>query len=149
MKIKTLVPEYVKHVPESLSEGVLYISEEFETAGHLCCCGCGEEVFTPLNKAQWTLSKNRQKDTVSLYPSIGNWKYACRSHYWIENNVVIDAGAMSQKTIDTVIKRDQRDRHALVKENNQKTAQATDPVNGTPAKRPGILSRFLRWLLGS
>jgi hypothetical protein len=149
MKIKTLRPEYVKHVPEALSEGVLYISEEFETAGHLCCCGCGEEVFTPLNKAQWTLSKNQQTGTASLCPSIGNWKYACRSHYWIKNNVVIDAGDMSKKAIDAVTKRDQRDRHALVKENNQKIAQATEAVNSKPVEHSGIFAKFLRWLLGS
>lgn len=148
MKIKTLRPEYVKHVPEVLGEGVLYISEEFETAGHLCCCGCGEEVFTPLNRAQWTLSKNRQASTVSLYPSIGNWKYACRSHYWIKDNVVIDAGDMSKKAIHAVIKRDQRDRHSLVKENNQKIVQAMGVVNSKPAERLSIFAKFLRWLLG-
>lgn len=149
MKIKTLRPEYVKHVPEALSEGVLYISEEFETAGHLCCCGCGEEVFTPLNKAQWTLLRNRRTGTISLCPSVGNWKYACRSHYWITNNVVIDAGDMSQKAIDAVIKSDKRDRHALVKESNQETAQAAKAVNNKPVERPGIFARFLRWLLRS
>jgi hypothetical protein len=148
MKIKTLRPEYVKHVPEVLNEGVLYISEEFETAGHLCCCGCGEEVFTPLNKAQWSLSKNRQTGSVSLYPSIGNWKYACRSHYWIKNNAVIDAGTMSEKAIGAVITRDQRDRHALVRENNENSAQSASASTPKPGSKPGIFARFLRWLFG-
>ncbi|WP_348692749.1 DUF6527 family protein [Duganella fentianensis] len=149
MKIKTLRPEYVKHVPEALNDGVLYISEEFETAGHLCCCGCGEEIFTPLNRAQWTLLKNRQTGTISLFPSIGNWKYACRSHYWIKNNLVIDAGDMSNKAINAVIKRDQRDRLALAKESNQRIAQTTAAVDSKPVEQRGVLARFLRRLRGS
>jgi hypothetical protein len=23
-------------------------------------------------------------ETISLYPSIGNWNFPCRSHYWID-----------------------------------------------------------------
>ena len=27
--------------------------------------------------------------TISLNPSIGNWSYPCRSHYWIKGNRVV------------------------------------------------------------
>lgn len=140
MKIKLLRPEFVQHIPDQLTEGVIYISEEFATAGHLCCCGCGEEIFTPLNPAQWKLTKNARRDTVSLYPSIGNWKYACRSHYWIENNRVRDAGAMSEHIINKVIKQDRRDKVKYFKAYNQ--------VARTPASKPELLSRFYRWMSG-
>lgn len=138
MKIKKLRPEFVKHVPEKISEGVLYISEEFATAGHLCCCGCGEEIFTPLNKAQWRLVKSESTDTVSLFPSIGNWKYPCKSHYWIENNIVKDAGPMSDQIIKKVMKRDRREKDRYIKEHNQKVHVKEDT--------PGYLSRLVRWL---
>ena len=93
-----IVPQYVEFIPESLSDGTLYISRTYKTAVHKCCCGCGEEVVTPLMSTEWTLSTN--KDGVSLYPSIGNWSMPCRSHYWIRNSKVIWAGAMSKKQID-------------------------------------------------
>lgn len=140
MKIKKLQPEFVKHLPDKLSEGVLYISEEFATAGHLCCCGCGEEIFTPLNQAQWRLTKNKHMGTVSLYPSIGNWKYPCRSHYWIESNIVKDAGPMSERVIRNVIQRDRREKDRYIKIHNQQVRNHED--------RPGYLFRLVRWLLG-
>ena len=140
MKIKKLRPEFVQYVPDRLSEGVLYISEEFSTAGHLCCCGCGEEIFTPLNQAQWRLTKNEFLGTVSLYPSVGNWKYPCRSHYWIENNKVKDAGPMSERVIRNVIQRDRRDKDKYIKKHNQQLRDQDDDS--------GYLIRLLRWFLG-
>lgn len=149
MKIPSLRPEYVKHIPEALELGVLYVSEEFETAGHLCCCGCGEEIFTPLNAAKWRVMKNAQTGAVSLRPSIGNWKYPCQSHYWITNNSAIDAGPMSNKAIDAVIKRDQRDRDLYIKENNQRNKKPTATLPSNPSKSSGLLARILRWLFGN
>lgn len=139
MKIKKLRPEFVQHVPDKLAEGVLYISEEFATAGHLCCCGCGEEIFTPLNQAQWRLIKNERTGTVSLYPSIGNWKYPCQSHYWIDKNMVRDAGPMSDRLIKKVINRDRRDKDRYIKEHNQEARHHEET--------PGYLSRLVRWFL--
>ena len=148
MKIKNLRAEFVKHVPEKLAEGVLYISEEFETAGHLCCCGCGEEIFTPLNSAQWRLTKNARSGTVSLYPSIGNWKYACQSHYWIKNNSVVEAGPMSDHVINAVIKRDRRDKHRFFEAHNQ---TRTAPSTISPQEKPQpsrFFARFIKWVSG-
>jgi hypothetical protein len=71
-------------MPSELSGGILYIAKRFNTASHLCCCGCGSRVVTPLNAAKWRLIEHR--GTVSLRPSIGNWSLPCRSHYWIESN---------------------------------------------------------------
>lgn len=86
MKTKNIKPEFVTQFPAVFEQGVLYISEEFETAGHLCCCGCGERVITPLNPAKWRLRK--EGGIVSLAPSIGNWNYACKSHYFITKGQV-------------------------------------------------------------
>lgn len=77
---------FVELVPDVLEEGVLYISVEYCSAIHKCVCGCGNEVVTPLSPTDWKLIFDGK--TVSLYPSIGNWNFQCKSHYWIENNLV-------------------------------------------------------------
>ena len=73
--------QFVDFVPETLSEGVLYVSMIYATAIHKCCCGCGNKVVTPLDPNQWMLTFDGH--SISLSPSIGNWNYPCRSHYWI------------------------------------------------------------------
>ena len=117
LKIKSIKPEYVEHLPDKLTEGVLYICEKFETTGHLCCCGCGEEVTNPLNKANWKLKKTGGK--VSLHPSIGNWKYPCKSHYWIRNNQVIEAPRISENAIEYVNQRDRFDKRNYIDQFNK------------------------------
>ena len=79
--------EFVKSVPKELEAGVLYISMEYRTAIHKCCCGCGEQVVTPFSPKRWKLKFDGK--TVSLHPSIGNWSFQCRSHYWIKSNAVL------------------------------------------------------------
>lgn len=130
----TLRHEFVKYFPDSMEEGVLYVSEEFETAGHLCCCGCREEVITPLNRAQWQLTKSGVG--VSLHPSVGNWKFACRSHYWIRNNRVIEAAPLSSVAIENVKKRDRRDKEYYIQKVN------------AAVPRLSILDRVVRWFRG-
>lgn len=102
-----LRPEFVEFIPDGLEPGVLYISRRYATASHLCCCGCEREVVTPLNPAKWRLTEGAGK--VSLAPSIGNWSFPCRSHYWIDANRVQWAKAMAPEIIQAVQARDRRD----------------------------------------
>lgn len=74
----------VQYMPSNLDPGVLYVAEEFKAAAHLCACGCGTIIRTPLNR--WSLTET--EDGPSLYPSIGNWQEPCQSHYWIEDGKV-------------------------------------------------------------
>lgn len=138
LKIKSIKPEYVDHLPDQLTEGVLYISEKFETTGHLCCCGCGEEVMNPLNKANWKLKKSGDK--VSLYPSIGNWKYPCKSHYWIRNNQIIESPPISERGIEYVKQRDRIDKKIYAEEFN-KAKQAPSYTNVA-----SHLQKAINWL---
>lgn len=73
--------ERVQYLPRELAPGILYVSEEFAVAGHLCACGCGHKVITPLGPAEWTFTE--RKGRATLHPSIGNWQLPCRSHYVI------------------------------------------------------------------
>ena len=98
MKQAHLSHHMVEFIPEQLKDGVLYISQRYSTAAHKCCCGCGEEVITPLTPTDWSLCI--AGNVVTLDPSIGNWSFACRSHYWIRKSKVIWAGDMSQQRID-------------------------------------------------
>lgn len=100
MKIGFIKAEYVIFIPEQLDNGILYISEKYSTTVHKCACGCGKEVVLQLSPSRWQLRKSGT--SVSLNPSVGNWDYPCRSHYWIKNNRIIWAGAMSAKSIAQV-----------------------------------------------
>jgi hypothetical protein len=73
--------ERVHFMPSELKPGVLYVSEEFGIAVHLCACGCGSKIKTPLGATEWSLEETR--NGPSLRPSIGNWQRPCQSHYWI------------------------------------------------------------------
>lgn len=108
MKSQHIRPIFVEFVPRELERDVLYVSERFNTAAHLCACGCGEKVVTPLSPASWRLEKHLE-NTVSLYPSIGNWNYACRSHYWITKNRIVWAAQMSERQIAFVQEKDLTD----------------------------------------
>lgn len=84
---KHLQHRFVESVPTALDAGILYISVTYGTVIHSCCCGCGEEIVTPLTPEGWKI--NYDGETISLWPSVGNWKLPCRSHYVIDRNRVI------------------------------------------------------------
>src|SRR3954464_8002710 len=84
--MRTMRHEFVVFIPEVIEEGVLYISIDFCTAVHKCVCGCGNEVVTPLSPTDWELTFDGK--TVSLNPSIGNWNFDCKSHYFIRKNKI-------------------------------------------------------------
>jgi hypothetical protein len=81
--------EFVQYMPKVFNQGVLYVSMEYSLVIHLCVCGCGEKVATPLSPEDWKLYYDG--DAISLSPSIGNWDFQCQSHYWIKMNKVISA----------------------------------------------------------
>ena len=91
---------FVEHVPSPLEDGVVYVSIEFGTIIHKCCCGCGDKVVTPLTPVDWTLIYDGQ--SISLQPSIGRWDAPCRSHYWIQKNCVIWSTEWSKDKVDAL-----------------------------------------------
>jgi len=99
-----LLHKFVKEIPDHFENGIVYISIDHSTAIHKCCCGCGEEVVTPISPTDWKLTYDGE--TISLYPSIGNWSFACQSHYWITNSKVEFAPKWTKKQIKNVRKKD-------------------------------------------
>src|SRR5882724_4175862 len=114
MRQSNLRPEVVEFIPERLNEGTIYISRRYRTASHLCCCGCGLEVVTPLNPAKWRLTEHPDGD-ISLRPSIGNWGFPCQSHYFLRKNRIEWAGALSPQKVAAVQAADLRDTATLAK----------------------------------
>lgn len=94
----TLIHEFVEFIPADIQEGKLYISIPYATVAHKCACGCGKEVITPLSPTDWKLIFDGQ--SVSLDPSIGNWSFDCKSHYWIKHNRVVWAEVWSKDRIE-------------------------------------------------
>src|ERR1700733_12790411 len=80
----------VHYMPKELKSGILYVSEEFDTAAHLCACGCESKIRTPLGPTEWSFKETR--NGPSLYPSVGNWQLPCQAHYWIRDGEIIWAG---------------------------------------------------------
>lgn len=102
----SLEHEFVEFIPDALSERTLYVSIPFSTSAHLCVCGCGTKVVTPISQTGWQMLFDG--DTISLRPSIGNWGFRCRSHYWIVRNQAVWAGPMTQEEIEKGRHRDQK-----------------------------------------
>jgi len=87
----------VKYVPRDLAQDVLYVSQEYAVAVHLCACGCGNKVTTPLTPTEWIFSERNGRPTLD--PSIGNWQLPCRSHYFIREGRIISAPQWSDAQI--------------------------------------------------
>jgi hypothetical protein len=104
--MKIIQHKFVEFVPETIEEGILYISVEYRTAVHNCACGCGNKVVTPISLADWRLTVYGK--FVSLYPSIGNWNFPCRSHYWIIKNEIEYAPSWSEKEVKKERKKDKK-----------------------------------------
>lgn len=87
-RINELKPMYVKYIPEIKEPGILYISEEYNCASHLCACGCGVNTYTPLGSGEWNITGS--KEVVTLRPSIGNFmgEKPYHAHYFITNNKI-------------------------------------------------------------
>lgn len=99
-RISKINHEFVEFIPEELAEGIIYISLVYSTAAHKCCCGCGNKVVTPFSPTDWKLIFDGV--SISLYPSIGNWSFKCKSHYWIREGRVTWSRKWSQKEIEDV-----------------------------------------------
>ncbi|WP_254508153.1 DUF6527 family protein [Anatilimnocola floriformis] len=145
MRHKLLEHRFIENIPETMEPGVLYVSMEYGTASHLCCCGCGSEVVTPFTPTDWKLTYDGE--TVSLWPSIGNWTLPCRSHYVIDRGRVREAPSWSNEQI---VAEQQRDKRAKQKHYEQgQNTEAPDSSVAAPLplnQEQGWLSRIKGWL---
>lgn len=132
--MKKLTHKFVDCIPEVLEEAVLYVSVKYGTAVHRCCCGCRREVVTPLTPTDWKLIFDGE--TVSLHPSIGNWNFPCRSHYWIRNSQVEWAENWPEWKVEAVAAKDQREKDSFY------SAQADEDSSGDSTPKPKARESF-------
>lgn len=144
MRIERVQAEVVDLAPKVLEPGRLYISHKYRAAVHLCCCGCGEKVVTPLSSAEWQV--DFRDDRVTLHPSIGNWSMACQSHYVIRDNRVIWAGKFSKRQMTAVFERDQRDLKRLHQASTGHPTPTPSVSPMTPAAARSVSRGWLGWL---
>lgn len=145
MTIKSLTPQFVESFPEKLESGELYLAMEFATAAHLCACGCGNKVITPFSPTDWQMSFDGE--TVSLKPSIGNWTFKCRSHYWVRFGRIEWAGNMSQDAINDGRKRDAEAKARLQSgRSGEGVARQPAPQTEVPSVGPSLIARLKKWL---
>lgn len=132
--------EFVLTIPESLSPDILYVSIDFRTAVHLCACGCGNEVVTPISPTDWSFTYDGE--SISMHPSIGNWALPCKSHYWIRRCQVEWA---AQWTDEEIAFGRELDRDA--KEKQFSTSSREIETSTTPKETSGSwISRLIDWL---
>lgn len=145
MKTKQFEIQFTEFIPEKLKNDVLYISIEYATASHKCACGCGNEVVTPFTPTDWKLIYDGE--TITISPSIGNWSYACRSHYIIKNSRVIWANEMSQETIEHGRKIDRARKKTYYKDDSKSSHEQINSQSRAITNKPiGIVGRILRLL---
>jgi len=135
--------QFVETLPEKLDEGVLFVSIRYSTCAHLCMCGCGREVVTPLHPTKWILTFDGL--AVSLKPSIGSWSLDCQSHYWLTGGRVIWGEQLSKEEIDAVRARDADAARKFYKK------EASTEGAGQSAPQPTELwwQRMVSWLQGT
>jgi Family of unknown function (DUF6527) len=127
--------EFVEFIPEVLSPGVVYVSIPYATAAHICFCGCGQKVVTPLSRQGWSVTFDGE--SVTLHPSVGNYALPCQSHYFIRDDQVVWARRLSREEIDA-----DRLRDGLMPDRDRLS-------NGIDERQIGFGRRFWQWLSGS
>ncbi|UXH38769.1 DUF6527 family protein [Pseudomonas promysalinigenes] len=145
MTIKSLTPQFVESFPQKLEPGELYLAMEFATAAHLCACGCGNKVITPFSPTDWQMSFDGE--TVSLKPSIGNWTFKCRSHYWVRSGRIEWAGNMSQEAINAGRKRDAEAKAQVQSSRSvQNVVREPTPLTHEQTEAPSFIDKLKKWL---
>lgn len=148
LKHTELEPRFVKGVPRELEPGVLYVSMEYATVVHSCCCGCGLEVVTQLSPTHWELNFNGE--AISLWPSVGNWNLPCQSHYVIRRNKVLEGEPWSPAQIRTAYKREKAARDRYYGQSQPATPSGPAIPSASPAPpsspAPQVTRSFASWI---
>ena len=144
MRITNLQHRFVDFVPEGLEPGVLYIALEYGAIAHLCGCGCGSEIATPLGPTDWKMTYDGE--SVSLHPSVGNWSLPCRSHYVIRSGKVIWAAAWDDEMIAAGRARDRSRKDSYFGQGRPVRQLTQPPTKGSASNRSSWRARLKSWL---
>jgi hypothetical protein len=139
-RVDRLKAVFVDEIPDTLEDGILYVCEECYVALHNCACGCGEEVSTPLVRTEYTLTVHAGE--ASIWPSIGNHDFACKSHYVIRRGKIVWAGLMSRAEIEYGRAKDR----ALKRPPTPKPVEVPVIPPRADATKAGSIRAVINWL---
>jgi hypothetical protein len=142
-KLHEIRHEFVELAPGILEPGILYISVKYKNMVHLCFCGCGQKVVTPLSPTGWELTFNGR--TVSISPSVGNWNLECQSHYVISHNRVQWAGRWSKEMIAAGFEHDRQAKHDYYNATVSQSQSSQKPVMLNSSRKEGLATRIKKW----
>lgn len=105
--------------------------------------------MTPFSPTDWKMTYDGE--SVSLWPSIGNWNLACRTHYIIKRDLITEAGPWSEKRIAAERIRGKAAKAAHYRVPGREPALTAAPASpvaiATPdPKPPNALASLWRWL---
>lgn len=141
-----LTHKFVELIPRELEADTIYVSIPYATVIHNCCCGCGNRVVTPLSPTDWKLIFDGR--SISLEPSIGNWSFPCRSHYWITKNRVVWSYEWSDEEVAEGRRKDARARVGYYGNSNANKAGAPGTKSEAKIrrkKRNGLKNNIKKW----
>jgi len=125
VRLQRIQHQFVEFIPEKLEPGTLYVSLEYNSANHLCACGCGHEVVTIIGPADSSITYNGRG--VSISTSIGNSNFPCKSHYWIEDNRIVWESRMTPRLTALSRARDKAAKDREYGKPRSDTATTTSP----------------------
>lgn len=140
-----LTHRFVRSIPKDLEPGVLYLSMEYATAIHSCCCGCGNQVVTPISPTDWQMYFDG--NSVSLTPSIGNWSFPCRSHYFIKKGKIVEAGQWDQKQVEVGRRQDKLNKTSYYQPGNNVPVEMLEDKSNAPMQS-GLFRKLRLWMFG-
>jgi hypothetical protein len=85
-------------------------------------------------------------ESVSLAPSIGNWEFPCRSHYWIRDNTIRWAPAWTEQQIAAGRRRDSADLESYFARRHEANEIAEQASNSQAPGQSRLLNRMRRLL---
>jgi Family of unknown function (DUF6527) len=97
-----------------------------------------------LNAAKWRLTEHSE-GTVSLRPSIGNLSFPCESHYFVTENRIHWAPALSRQQIAAAQLSDQYDAERLTKAPESNWMVLLDAVRRGVIALIAAIRRMLRY----
>lgn len=74
----------VEFIPNELQVGKFYYSEMYQTATHICPCGCGQHIPIPIKEGEWQILN---KEKLTVVPSFQQ-RMKCMAHYVITDGYV-------------------------------------------------------------
>jgi hypothetical protein len=142
--MEILKHRFVEAIPDNIEPGIIYISGSRRTPCHLCVCGCGHEMTTPISPTDWQVKFDGE--SVSLSPSIVLWEFKCKSHYWIIKSRIRHSGQWNERQVQQGREREKQRKSDFYKKPAGLVPEVPDqPQRVQPAMRKEWIKALLKF----